>query len=61
MSKFEAWLPAPWEWHQMRGRLGCDKEFEGAEIKARRGQQLAVLVTAGPSAESAGIAERVAA
>ena len=35
MSKWEAWLPRPWEWRPMRGGLGGYKEFEGAEIEAR--------------------------
>ena len=35
MSKWEAWLPRPWEWRPMRGGLGGNKEFECAEIEAR--------------------------
>ena len=35
MSKWEAWLPRPWDWRPMRGGLGCNKEFQGAEIEAR--------------------------
>ena len=35
MSKWESWLPSPCEWHPMRGGLGGNKEFEGAEIEAR--------------------------
>ena len=33
--KWESWLPSPWEWRPMQGRLGGNKEFEGAEIEAR--------------------------
>ena len=35
MSKWEAWLPSPCEWRPMRGGLGGNKDFEGAEIEAR--------------------------
>ena len=35
MSKWEAWLLNPWEWHPSRGGLGCNKEFDGTEIEAR--------------------------
>ena len=35
MSKWEAWLPSPCEWHPMPGGLGGNKEIEGAEIEAR--------------------------
>ena len=36
MSKWEVWLQSLWEWRSMRGGLGCNKVFEGAEFEARR-------------------------
>ena len=33
--KWEAWLQSLWEWRPIQGRLGGNKEFEGAEIEAR--------------------------
>ena len=48
MSKWEAWLPSPWEWRPMRGGLGCNKEFDGAEIEARSaGSQWVSLLVEG--------------
>ena len=48
MSKWEAWLPSPCEWRPMRGGLGGNKEFEGAEIEARSaGSQWVSLLVEG--------------
>ena len=49
MSKCEAWLQSPWEWRPMRGGLGCNKEFEGAEIEARSANDIRVLQTSSKS------------
>ena len=35
LSKWEAWLPSSCEWRPMRGGLGGNKEFDGAEIEVR--------------------------
>ena len=53
MSKWEAWLQSPWEWRLMRGGLGGNKEFEGAEIEARSaGSQWILLLVEGRHAQN---------
>ena len=48
MSKWVAWLQSPWERRPIRGGLGGNKEFEGAEIEERSaGSQWASLLVEG--------------
>ena len=48
VGKWEASLPRPWEWRPMRGGLGGNNEFEGAEIEARSaGSQWVSLLVEG--------------